>query len=145
MTDQRAEAILNAAITCYEVDRAYKLFLGDSSLPPWDEAPKQKKESMVSMAVAIFTDLDHGGDFNPKAFHGVWLEHKRKNGWRYGRTEDAERKEHPLILPYEMLPDVEKAKDYVLRGICDRYWRTLPKQEATVPEGDPQPTPGTVG
>lgn len=58
---------------------------------------------------------------NPEAgasdSHDSWLKEKLENGWSYGPDKDVEKKEHPCCVPYEQLPDEQKAKDYLFRGI----------------------------
>ena len=45
--------------------------------------------------------------------HEVWFSEKEKDGWHYGPIKDPDKKEHPSMVPYEMLPAVEKAKDTI--------------------------------
>lgn len=49
--------------------------------------------------------------------HNSWLKEKEESGWKYGPVKDAEKKEHPCFVPYEELPDSQKSKDYLFRGI----------------------------
>lgn len=43
--------------------------------------------------------------------HDVWAEGRMKEGWTYGPVKDAEKKETPLLVPYEELPEHEKDYD----------------------------------
>ena len=46
-----------------------------------------------------------------KNVHEVWSAGRMKDGWTYGEERnDAERK-HPCLVPYEELPEIEKAYD----------------------------------
>ncbi len=43
--------------------------------------------------------------------HEVWAKGRRDEGWVYGETLDREKKVHPLLVPYEELPESEKDYD----------------------------------
>jgi hypothetical protein len=43
--------------------------------------------------------------------HDVWAQTRLGQGWRYGDCRDDARKLHPDIVPYEALPESEKAYD----------------------------------
>jgi len=43
--------------------------------------------------------------------HDVWARGRLAEGWRYGPRRDDERKETPNLVPYEELPESEKAYD----------------------------------
>lgn len=46
-----------------------------------------------------------------KNVHEVWAESRIKQGWKYGKQRDDTLKTHPCLIPYEQLPEVEKAYD----------------------------------
>ena len=46
-----------------------------------------------------------------KARHEKWLREKLAAGWRYGIGFDAEEKTHPLLRPYDQLPDQFRQPD----------------------------------
>lgn len=43
--------------------------------------------------------------------HDVWAVGRISEGWVYGEVKDPEKKTTPLLVPYEDLPDSEKAYD----------------------------------
>ena len=43
--------------------------------------------------------------------HEVWAESRISQGWRYGEERNDALKLHPCLIPYEDLPEVEKAYD----------------------------------
>jgi len=43
--------------------------------------------------------------------HEVWARARIADGWRHGRVRDDLRKEHPNLVPYDDLPEAEKAYD----------------------------------
>lgn len=46
-----------------------------------------------------------------KNVHEVWAEQRLKEGWTYGPVKDDLKKTTPCLVPYEELPDSEKAYD----------------------------------
>ena len=46
-----------------------------------------------------------------KNVHEVWAESRIEQGWAYGEERSDALKQHPCLVPYEELPDVEKAYD----------------------------------
>jgi hypothetical protein len=46
-----------------------------------------------------------------KNVHEVWAQSRMDQGWTYGDSRNDELKHHPCLIPYEDLPEVEKAYD----------------------------------
>ena len=46
--------------------------------------------------------------------HEVWAETRRNEGWSYGPVRDDVKKQHPDMLPYNLLPDSEKEYDRLM-------------------------------
>ncbi|MBR0468471.1 MAG: Ryanodine receptor Ryr [Mogibacterium sp.] len=60
--------------------------------------------------------------------HEVWAEGRIKDGWTYGPVRDSERKETPMLVPYDQLPESEKDFDrntalYTLRYVIKRGYK----------------------
>ena len=58
-----------------------------------------------------------------KNVHEVWAQNRMEQGWTYGADRSDVLKQHPCLVPYEELPEVEKAYDRdtalgTLRLIC---------------------------
>ena len=58
-----------------------------------------------------------------KNVHEVWAQSRISQGWTYGPERSDALKHHPCLVPYEELPEVEKAYDRdtalgTLRLIC---------------------------
>ena len=67
---------------------------------PVDTADIQLPEELESLAEEI-----------AKNVHEVWAETRIRQGWRYGRQRDDEKKTHPCLVPYSELPEEEKEYD----------------------------------
>ena len=46
-----------------------------------------------------------------KNVHEVWAQNRMEQGWTYGEERNDTLKQHPCLVPYEELPEVEKAYD----------------------------------
>ena len=101
------------AQVCHEVNRAYCQALGDHSQPLWLDAPAWQRES-AELGVKL-----HLGDrsLSPSQSHESWLAQKVADGWVYGPVKDAERKQHPCVVPFEQLPKEQQAKDYIFQAV----------------------------
>lgn len=100
------------ARVAHEINRAYCASLGDSSQPEWDDAPDWQRSSALAGVEMHLKNPDATAEQS----HESWLAEKLAQGWKYGATKDAEKKEHPCCLPYAELPPEQKAKDYLFRG-----------------------------
>ncbi len=45
--------------------------------------------------------------------HDRWAQERQRQGWTYGAVRDNARKQHPLLVPWEALNEVEREKDRV--------------------------------
>lgn len=43
--------------------------------------------------------------------HNVWARQRVAEGWRYGPERNDHSRQHPSLVPYEQLPESEKAYD----------------------------------
>jgi len=101
------------AKVCHEVNRAYCEAIGDDTQVPWDEVPDWQHKSAL-LGVNFHKDNPEAG---ASASHTSWLEEKERDGWKYGRVKDAEKKEHPCCVPFDELPREQQAKDFLFREI----------------------------
>ena len=46
-----------------------------------------------------------------KNVHEVWAQSRMEQGWAYGEERSDALKQHPCLIPYEELPEEEKAYD----------------------------------
>jgi hypothetical protein len=107
------EVIERAARAAQEANRAYCKAIGDDSQTPWSEAPDWQRQS-IRMGVEFIYE---NPDASPSSSHDSWLAEKNAAGWTYGPVKDAEKKEHPCFVPYEELPESQKAKDAIFGAV----------------------------
>lgn len=62
-------------------------------------------------AVQLPGKLDVLGELIAKNVHEVWAQSRMEEGWTYGKERNDELKQHPCLIPYENLPEEEKAYD----------------------------------
>ena len=100
------------ARVCHEVNRAYCQALGDMSQPAWEDAPQWQRDSAM-MGVNLHSDNNVG----PEASHESWMAQKVAEGWVYGPVKDPVAKTHHCIVPFDMLPQAQQAKDFIFRSV----------------------------
>ena len=105
------------ATICHEANRSYCETLGDHSQLVWGDAPDWQKDSARN---GVKFHLEHP-DAGASASHENWLSQKFDEGWSYGPIKDPEKKEHPCCVPYEELPEEQRAKDYLFRSVVHAF------------------------
>ena len=101
------------AKVCHEANRGLCETQHDNSQTCWEMAPQWQKDSAVT---GVKFNLGNP-DALPSASHDCWLEEKERDGWKYGKIKDPEKKEHPCFVPYEQLPANQQAKDHLFKAI----------------------------
>lgn len=61
--------------------------------------------------VQLPAELDELVEKLAKNVHEVWAQSRMSQGWTYGEERSDALKQHPCLVPYEDLPEVEKAYD----------------------------------
>ena len=56
-------------------------------------------------------ELDELIELMSQNVHEVWAQSRMSQGWSYGGERNDNLKHHPCLIPYEDLPEVEKAYD----------------------------------
>lgn len=113
--------ILNIAMACHEVNRAYCQALGDYSQPAWADAPQWQRDSAVLGVRLHLSNPDAG----PQASHESWMEQKLADGWVFGGKKDPEAKTHPCICAFDQLPREQQAKDFIFRAVVHQAARLI--------------------
>ncbi|MFN7056454.1 RyR domain-containing protein [Hyphomonas sp.] len=97
----------------HEALRAWSAANGQHDIPAWEEAPDWMQASTCESVHHALTHPEESGE----AQHAQWLRQKEAGGWRYGPVKDAAAKTHPLMVPWNALPDVERRKDVLLQAV----------------------------
>jgi hypothetical protein len=103
------------AEVCHENNRAYCHALGDYSLAPWSLTPANIKQSAVDGVTFHLANPDS----SPEQSHNNWLKFKVADGWKYAPVKDADKKEHPCMVPYGQLPLEQRVKDFLFAAVVD--------------------------
>ena len=114
--------IQQIAEVCHEANRAYCRVIGDNSQLSWEEAPDWQRMSAVNGAAFHVNNPTA----SPSHSHDNWLREKIDTGWRYGPVKDVVKKEHPCCVPYDELPEEQKAKDALFIGVVHALKTLLP-------------------
>lgn len=104
---EREETLRTIAATAHEANAAYCRSIGDDSQPTWLDAPAWQKDSAINGVKMHFENPDA----TPRDSHASWYEEKLEAGWKWGEVKDADKKEHPCMVPYDDLPPEQQAKD----------------------------------
>ena len=100
------------AKVCHEANKAYCETLGDMSQPSWEDVPIWQRSSAILGVNAHFN-----GYVSPEQSHILWMGHKLSEGWKFGTVKNADRKEHPCLVPYAELPIEQQKKDALFGAI----------------------------
>lgn len=124
------------AMACHEANRAYCMSLGDTSQPPWAQAPDWQKASAIAGVKMHLANPDA----TPEQSHEAWMAQKAAEGWKFGPIKDAKTKEHPCMVPYADLPQSQRSKDYIFKGVVHAL-RGLPDNPLAPPAPTAAPQP----
>uniref|UniRef100_A0A6H1ZBF5 Putative ryanodine receptor, RyR, domain containing protein n=1 Tax=viral metagenome TaxID=1070528 RepID=A0A6H1ZBF5_9ZZZZ len=117
-------SIEKAAQAAHDLNRIYCQAIGDNTQLPWDQAPQWQRDSAVNGVRAIVADPT----ISPEASHKSWYDEKEAAGWIHGMVKDVNEKTHPCMVPYDFLPEEQKAKDAIfgatVRGVLAHYAKT---------------------
>ncbi len=70
-----------------------------------------KPQPIDTNDVVLNDELNSLAELLAKNVHEVWAENRISQGWTFGAERNDERKETPCLVPYEELPEEEKAYD----------------------------------
>lgn len=68
-------------------------------------------QPMDTEDIQLPEELDALVEQMAKNVHEVWAKSRMEEGWTYGEERNDALKHHPCLVPYEELPEVEKAYD----------------------------------
>ena len=101
------------AKVAHQANKAYCESIGDMSQNDWEDAePHQRSSALAGVEFSLSNP-----DATPESQHQAWYKHKEAGGWMYGPVKDSEKREHPCMLPYDMLPKDQRLKDALFQAI----------------------------
>ena len=68
-------------------------------------------ETSATHAAEIADHIRHHLERLAEAEHLGWMQHRLRSGWRYSEVRDDPARLHPALVPYLILPEVNKEKD----------------------------------
>lgn len=114
MNDLTLERIARVA---HAANRAYCETLGYFSQVSWDSAKEWQKQSAIAGVKEILLNPDIG----PREHHQKWVDYKKQEGWIFGPIKDEKKKQHPCMVPYDLLPFEQKMKDYIFGYVVKAF------------------------
>ena len=106
---------------CHETNRAYCESIGDFTQKPWAEASLHQKESAVNGVEFLLEAWAKHERPSAAASHTSWYAEKIKAGWKHGPVKDEVKKEHPCLVPYDLLPTEQRMKDYLFQSVVGAF------------------------
>lgn len=113
MSQPDAATRLAIARTVHEAIRAWSAAHGQKPPPHWKQAPRWMKESTLESVDFVLANPEA----NDGHQHDQWMEQKKRDGWTFGAVKDEKKKTHPMMVPFEDLPEMEKRKDTLLKAV----------------------------
>lgn len=114
MTEE--DLVERCAIAAHNANAALRVALGEE-LHPW---PRLSAE--VQAGVRRGVRMLSSSDATPQELHASWVMNKLATGWVYGPVQDNEAKVHPCLVPFEELPEAQRAKDDLFRLVVRAVW-----------------------
>ena len=86
--------------------------IGEAEQKPQNERKENYiPEPIDTSEISLPKELDGLIEQMSKNVHEVWAESRMNQGWTYGKERSDALKQHPCLVPYEELPEEEKAYD----------------------------------
>lgn len=97
-------------------------------MTPFTPTPMDTSDVVLSQEILSL------GETIAKNVHDVWSQNRIKEGWTYGSERNDALKQTPCLVPYEQLPEEEKAYDcntalYALKLICKLGYKIVKNEE----------------
>lgn len=68
-------------------------------------------QPMDTSDIRLSEELNELVELMSENVHEVWAQSRIDQGWTYGEERNDALKHHPCLVPYEELPEMEKAYD----------------------------------
>jgi hypothetical protein len=100
---------------CHEVNKVWCEYHNDFSQKSWKEADDWQKESAINGVRFRLANPDAP----VSAMHDNWMREKIEDGWEFDEVKDPEKKTHPCLIPFDLLPHHQRIKDATFCSIVD--------------------------
>jgi hypothetical protein len=70
-----------------------------------------EEEPLDASRVQLRPELLELTELLARHVHETWVRMRLDEGWTFGPKRDDDRREHPSLIPYAELPDIEKEID----------------------------------
>lgn len=111
---------------CHETNKAYCDSIGDTSQKHWNEAEQWQRQSAIRGVQYAEGHMDAPAS----AQHDSWAADKLRDGWKFGEVKDADKKEHPCLVPYAKLPIEQRTKDHLFKAVVRAFLDSNAEGEA---------------
>jgi hypothetical protein len=115
LNERRAEFVYNGA-------RLAAIAAGAPVVPVfWSEREEPFRIQFLEVIERQCGDLRSN---SPEELHGSWMQAYIEMGWVYGQRYRPDLKQHPDLVPYAQLGQLEQDKDAVFVALCEiaRQW-----------------------
>lgn len=105
---------ISIARVVHEANRALQIEQADPSIPVsigWDALDQETRDSATQGVEGVLAGN------TPEESHQGWMDFKLDHGWVKGPVKDELTKQHPLLVPYEELPESQQVKDHLFVAI----------------------------
>lgn len=103
------------ARVCHEANRALQIIQNDPSISagePWLDLDLETRDSVIQGVAGV-----RQGN-TPAQSHENWVRFKMTHGWTLGPVKDEKLKQHPLLVPFDQLPESQRIKDDLFVAIA---------------------------
>lgn len=109
-SDEQVNAICQ---TVHEALRTWALACGQPEMPHWDNASERMKRSTLESVKSVLANPEQ----TVADQHRQWVNQMTASGWIHGPEKDEALKTHPMLIPFDALPEHEQKKDALLVAI----------------------------
>ncbi len=106
---------------CHDANNELMVANGETPCGDWDTLDDHLKQ-MTRDSVSVIID---NPSITAEDIHNTWMDNKRRDGWVYGATKDANKKTHPLMIPFADMNAIDKSKDQSFIDIVNSHRHLL--------------------